>query len=84
VLVDKTAVIAEELGQTPRPVIEEALIPYEQLRYVTCLDLGRSGAVLTHGWDRDIVMTGLEAKALKTSINSEIIYPPEGDIEALL
>lgn len=67
-----------------RDILGLPLIPYEQLRYVTCLDLGRSGAVLTQGWDRDIVMTGSEAKALKTSINSEIIYPPEGGVEALL
>jgi hypothetical protein len=55
----------------PRPVIEAALtdanaardllglptINYEQLRYVTCLDLGRSGAILTDGWERRIVLS---------------------------
>jgi NADH:ubiquinone reductase (H+-translocating) len=52
------------------------LIPYRQLRYVTCLDLGRSGAVLTTGWDRQVAMNGTEAKSLKRRINTEIIYPP--------
>jgi NADH:ubiquinone reductase (H+-translocating) len=52
------------------------LTPYEQLRYVTCLDLGRSGAVFTTGWEREVAMTGAEAKALKRKINTEIIYPP--------
>ena len=28
-------------------------------------------------------MTGAEAKALKTGINTEIIYPPSGDREAI-
>ena len=54
------------------------LVPYEQLRYVTCLDLGRSGAVLTQGWDRAVVMEGPDAKAIKRKINTEIIYPPIG------
>ncbi len=53
-------------------------IEYEQLRYVTCLDLGRSGAVLTNGWDRDVVMIGDQAKAVKRRINTETIYPPAG------
>lgn len=29
-------------------------VPYTQLRYVTCLDLGRSGAVITQGWERRV------------------------------
>ena len=51
-------------------------VPYEQLRYVTCLDLGRSGAVLTQGWGRAVVKTGAEAKDLKRWINAVAIYPP--------
>jgi len=51
-------------------------VPYAQPRYVTCLDLGRSGAVLTQGWDRTVSKTGDEAKALKRRINTVVIYPP--------
>ncbi len=54
------------------------LIQYQQLRYVTCLDLGRFGAVLTGGWDRQVLKSGAEAKALKRRINTETIYPPSG------
>ena len=61
-----------------RDLLGLPLVPYEQLRYVTCLDLGRSGAVLTQGWDRAVVMEGPDAKAVKRKINTEIIYPPIG------
>ena len=60
------------------------LRPYRQPRYVTCLDLGASGAVFTAGWQREVRMTGAEAKALKRSINGELIYPPRGGRAALL
>src|SRR5690606_27740305 len=60
-------------------------VPYEQLRYVTCLDLGRSGAVFPRGWDRQGQKTGNEAKAVKRMINTKGIYPPiDGTAEALL
>ena len=50
---------------------------YQQLRYVTCLDLGRAGAVLTSGWERTVMTLGDEAKATKRFINTVAIYPPE-------
>ena len=56
------------LGLPPRP--------YRQERYVTCLDLGASGAVLTSGWDRKVELTGAEAKTRKQFINTQLIYPP--------
>ncbi|TDU32144.1 NADH dehydrogenase [Panacagrimonas perspica] len=56
------------LGQPTRP--------YRQEKYVTCLDLGPWGAVLTEGWDRKVVLQGVEAKQLKQQINSVWIYPP--------
>jgi len=58
------------------------LLPYRQPRYVTCLDLGSWGAVLTEGWDRKIELAGAEAKAFKRTINTEWIYPPAADREA--
>lgn len=51
-------------------------IPYQQHRYVTCLDLGAWGAVLTEGWERKVKLVGSEAKAMKRTINTQIIYPP--------
>lgn len=56
-----------------------AAIPYSQPKYVTCLDLGPWGAVYTEGWDRQVKLTGGVAKALKTQINTEWIYPPRAD-----
>lgn len=52
--------------------------------YVTCLDLGPAGAVLTAGWDRDVKMTGSDAKAVKHKINTEWIYPPVDDEDTIL
>jgi NADH:ubiquinone reductase (H+-translocating) len=53
--------------------------------YVTVLDLGPAGAVYTEGWDRQVVATGAVAKATKTTINTERIYPPRaGGRSALL
>jgi NADH dehydrogenase len=60
-------------------LIGEESIPYSQPKYVTCLDLGPWGAVYTEGWDRQVKLTGAEAKALKTKINREWIYPPSAD-----
>lgn len=60
-------------------LLGQALIPYSQPKYVTCLDLGSWGAVYTEGWDRQVKLVGAEAKALKTKINTEWIYPPSAD-----
>jgi len=59
------------------------LRPYSQPGYITCLDLGPWGAVVTRGWERKIWLTGAEAKAMKRSINCERIYPPTGREQAL-
>ncbi|MFZ6644840.1 NAD(P)/FAD-dependent oxidoreductase [Undibacterium sp. TJN25] len=56
---------------------------YRQPFYVTCLDLGGWGAVVTKGWERDIWLKGDEAKAMKIAINSRVIYPPADSDEAL-
>lgn len=57
--------------------------PYSQPRYVTCLDLGASGAVFTEGWHREVKLRGMEAKSLKRQINTEWIYPPRADRAAI-
>lgn len=67
-----------------RDALGMSLIPYEQRRYVTCLDLGRAGAVYTEGWERKIRMIGEEAKSLKKRINTSVIYPPFGGRDELL
>jgi NADH dehydrogenase len=67
-----------------RSLLGQPLLDYAQPRYSTCLDLGRSGAVLTMGWDRQVQATGEEAKAIKRQINTQLIYLPEGSREALL
>lgn len=54
----------------------QPLLTYAHARYVTCLDLGRWGAVFTEGWDRRPRWQGAEAKAIKQRINGEVIVPP--------
>ena len=67
-----------------RELLELELRAYRQPDYVTCLDLGRSGAVFTRGWDREVQMTGEEAGELKRKINRLWIYPPTGNREEIL
>ncbi|EOX8526275.1 NAD(P)/FAD-dependent oxidoreductase [Salmonella bongori] len=60
-------------------LLHVAPLPYRQEKYVTCLDLGGWGAVYTEGWDQQVKLTREEAKKLKKSIVSELIYPPKAD-----
>nr|WP_272903144.1 FAD-dependent oxidoreductase [Xenorhabdus sp. Sc-CR9] len=53
------------------------LYPYNQPKYVTCLDLGTWGALYTEGWDRRVCFTKNEGKRIKQQINTQWIYPPE-------
>ncbi|TQI82074.1 NADH dehydrogenase FAD-containing subunit [Serratia fonticola] len=57
-------------------------LPYRQMNYVTCLDLGAWGAVYTEGWDQVVKSTQEEAKKIKIAITNELIYPPKADREA--
>lgn len=65
-----------------RDLIGRETVSYRQEIYVTCLDLGPAGAMFTRGWDRQVEMTGDEAKALKRQIMTERIYPPSPDMAA--
>ncbi|EPK7418083.1 TPA: FAD-dependent oxidoreductase [Klebsiella aerogenes] len=56
-----------------------APLHYRQETYVTCLDLGAWGAVYTEGWDQQVKLTREEAKKVKVSIVSDLIYPPKAD-----
>lgn len=60
------------------------LRPYSQPNYVTCLDLGESGALFTVGWDRKTEKSGAAGKQLKQTINTQWIYPPAGNRETIL
>lgn len=63
-------------------LLNVAPLPYRQEMYVTCLDLGAWGAVYTEGWEQQVKLTREEAKKLKLSIVSELIYPPKAEREA--
>lgn len=72
---------AQQMGRfggenAARDLLGLPLVSYAQPAYVTCLDLGRSGAVLTQGWDRQIIEAGGAAKTTKQWINRDLIYPP--------
>ena len=41
-------------------------------------------AVATLGWDRAMEKTGQQAKAVKSAINAQWIYPPVGSPETIL
>ncbi len=56
---------------------------YSQPKYVTCLDLGAWGALYTEGWDRQVRFTRAEGKKIKQEINTQWIYPPAADRQAL-
>jgi len=63
--------MAELLGEPAR----EFLHP----RYVTCMDLGDAGGLLTQGWERTTVSSGAAAKETKKSIMRMICPPAERD-----
>ncbi|MEV6237438.1 FAD-dependent oxidoreductase [Lentzea sp. NPDC051838] len=65
-------------------LLQEQLVEFQPPSYVTCLSLGPAGAVATSGWDREVELSGSDAKDLKTTINSKWIYPPVDDAQALL
>jgi NADH:ubiquinone reductase (H+-translocating) len=52
------------------------MIPLQIDWYVTVLDLGTWGALYTVGWDRQVLSSGHDAKAIKQTINQKRIYPP--------
>ena len=81
---------ANQLGRVAgenaaRDLLGMPTVSYTQLRYVTCLDLGRSGAVITDGWERRVEKTGSAGRAVKRLVNTQVIYPPaDVSAEALL
>jgi NADH:ubiquinone reductase (H+-translocating) len=60
----------------------QPMLPLNIDWYVTVLDLGNWGALYTVGWDRRVHSTGAAAKAIKTTINRQRIYPPRNGSRA--
>jgi len=56
--------------------LRKPMLPLHIDWYITCLDLGPWGAVYTSGWDRNVSLSGITAKAIKQNINCVRIYPP--------
>ncbi len=65
-------------------LLDLPLRAYRQPDYVTCLDLGDYGALLTTGWERRVENSGADVKPLKRMINTQWIYPPTGTREDIL
>jgi NADH:ubiquinone reductase (H+-translocating) len=49
---------------------------YAQPNHVTCLDLGKAGALFLEGWTGEVRLSGFWAKLMKETINTRLIYPP--------
>lgn len=56
------------------------LLPYSQAPYGTCLDLGPWGSVVSQGWERQVIISGMQAKPIKQHVNGVLIYPPKADM----
>jgi NADH dehydrogenase len=66
-------------------LLGEPLIPYEQRKWVTILDLGSWGALYAEGWEQSLVSQGQKAKELKIFVNHHRISPLiGGNIEELI
>jgi NADH dehydrogenase len=57
-------------------LFERPMLPLRIDWYVTVLDLGTWGALYTVGWDRQLLSSGQNTKAIKLTINHKRIYPP--------
>ena len=69
---------------TAAELLGVATRPYHQKAYVTCLDLGETGALVTRGWERKVELVGDVAKKMKHEINTVWIYPPKAERAAAL
>jgi NADH dehydrogenase len=69
-----------------RALAGRAPLRYQQRLYLTCLDLGAWGALVTCGFDRNrILAIRDDAKPIKRFINTSAIYPPlDGKASSLL
>lgn len=58
-------------------LFSEPLKAYSYKDYVTCVDLGQQDGMLTSGWDRKLVASGIEGKNIKMEVTTKLIYPAE-------
>ncbi|MFA6058551.1 MAG: FAD-dependent oxidoreductase [Taibaiella sp.] len=66
-------------------LFNQPLIPYEQKKFVSIIDLGSWGAVYAEGWEQHLVSQQQEAKELKLYVNHNRILPlTSGNIDELL
>jgi NADH:ubiquinone reductase (H+-translocating) len=66
-------------------LLGQPVLPYRQPVYRMCLDLGAAGAVQTDGWERRVLKSGPEVKAIKREINKVwAALPSATDRDALL
>ena len=75
---------ALHLTRADAPADALALAAKPAARLDVNVDLGDYGAVFTTGWERTVAQAGADVKALKQTVNTQWIYPPQGDREALL
>jgi NADH dehydrogenase len=61
-----------------RALLGAPQLHFQARPYVTCIDLGRYGALFTQGRHREVLRHGPEAKATKQRINRVMIHPPQG------
>ncbi|WP_456313234.1 NAD(P)/FAD-dependent oxidoreductase [Pseudomonas shirazensis] len=64
-------------------LFSQPLKPYNYTDYVTCVDLGQQDGMLTTGWERKLVSSGIEGKNIKMEVTTKLIYPAD-DVEAAL
>lgn len=66
-------------------IMGEPLVPYEQRKYVSIIDLGAWGAVYAEGWEGKIISQGEAAREIKHYINHQRISPlVDGNVEELM
>jgi NADH dehydrogenase len=66
-------------------LFNQPLIPYEQKKFVSIIDLGSWGAVYAEGWEQRLVSQKNDAKELKLYVNHNRILPlTSGNIDELL
>lgn len=61
----------------------QPLKPYRYTDYVTCVDLGQQDGMLTSGWERKLVSSGIEGKNIKMEVTTKLIYPADDVLTAL-
>ncbi|WP_394773406.1 NAD(P)/FAD-dependent oxidoreductase [Flavobacterium sp.] len=61
----------------------QALKPYNYTDYVTCVDLGQQDGMVTTGWERTLLSSGIEGKTIKMEVTTKLIYPAD-DVQTAL